>query len=137
MKLITRDTDYALRAICFIAKSKKEVTSASSLVKPLGIPKPFLRKLLQVLHNKGALNSFKGKGGGFSLVKKPKDIFLWDIMQIFQGKFCLNECFLRKRVCPNIKKCLLRKKISRIENYVASQLKGITIGSLLGNNKGR
>ena len=82
MKLITRDTDYALRAICFLASNKKGHFCVPKLVKKLGIPGPFLRKLLQVLHNKGILNSFKGKGGGFSLAKAPKDIFLVNIMHI-------------------------------------------------------
>ena len=43
MKLITRDTDYALRAICFIAKNKKAVVSASYLYDNLGV-QAFLKK---------------------------------------------------------------------------------------------
>ncbi|MFA5310744.1 MAG: Rrf2 family transcriptional regulator [Candidatus Omnitrophota bacterium] len=135
MKLITRNTDYALRAICFIAESGKEVVSVSSLFEALGVPRPFLRKILQILHNHGVLKSWRGKSGGFSLLRGPKTIFLWDIMRIFQGRFCLNECFLRKRLCPNIKKCILRGKINRIEKYVFSELKEITIDCLLGHSK--
>jgi len=135
MKLITRDTDYALRAICYIAESKKRLSSVSSLVKDLGVPGPFLRKLLQVLRNKGILRSYKGKGGGFSLAKNPRKILIWDIMLIFQGEFCLNECFLKRRRCPNIKDCLLRKKITKIEASVARELKDINIGCLI-NKKG-
>lgn len=135
MKLITRDTDYALRAVCSIASNGKRLSSVSSLSGELNIPRPFLRKLLQVLHSRGVLNSLKGRGGGFSLAKAAKEIFLWDIMQIFQGRFCLNECFLRKKVCPNINKCILRKKIKRIENYVSRELKGIKIDSLLSGQK--
>ena len=92
---------------------------------------------MQVLHNKGILNSFKGKGGGFSLAENPKEIFLWDIMRIFQGSFCLNECFLRKRICPNIKNCILRKRIGKIESYVADELKSITIDYLIRDQKRR
>ncbi len=135
MKLITRDTDYALRSVCFIAQNRLKLFSVSSLVRELKVPGPFLRKLLQVLRNKGVLSSSKGKGGGFSLAKDPKDIFLWDIMKIFQGEFCLNECFLRKRVCPNIKNCILRKKITKIEANVARELKGINIDCLLNKKR--
>ncbi len=133
MKLITRDTDYALRAICFIAKNKKAVVSASCLYDNLGVPRAFLRKILQILHNHGVLRSFRGKSGGFSLGKDPKTIILWDIMQIFQGEFCLNECFLRRKLCPNIKECTLRAKITRIEKYVSKELKGVTVDCLLGH----
>ena len=41
MKLITRDTDYAVRAIAFIAESEKEMVSTDELVKELKIPRPF------------------------------------------------------------------------------------------------
>jgi len=131
MKLITRDTDYALRALCFIVKQKKEIVSVSELVKALKIPYPFLRKILQVLNKKGVLKSFKGQGGGFSLGTRPSRIFLVDLIEIFQGPLKLNECFFKKLSCPNIKTCSLKKKIDSIERYVISELKSIKISSLL------
>ncbi|MBM3255649.1 MAG: Rrf2 family transcriptional regulator, partial [Candidatus Omnitrophica bacterium] len=75
MKLITRDTDYALRALCFVARSKDGVVSVSELVDSLKIPKPFLRKSLQLLNKKGVLKSYKGLGGGFKLTRKPRQLF--------------------------------------------------------------
>jgi Rrf2 family protein len=131
MKLITRDTDYAIRALCFIAKDKKGIVSVTSLVKALGIPGPFLRKLLQTLSKKAILISVKGNSGGFALAKKPDKIFLLNLIKIFQGPFILNECNLKKHLCPNTKKCVLRKKIKEIEKYVLKELGGISIGSLL------
>lgn len=131
MKLITRDTDYALRALCFIIKRKEKIVSVAQLVKELDIPRPFLRKILQILNKKGTLKSYKGQGGGFLLVKPANKIFLVDLIEIFQGPLRLNECFFKKMVCPNIKTCSLRKKINSIEKSVVSQLKSITIASLL------
>lgn len=131
MKLITRDTDYAVRAIAFIAESKKEMVPTDELVRRLKIPRPFLRKILQVLNKDGILVSYKGKGGGFSLGQSVKKIFLLDIMKAFQGDVKLNECVFKKRVCPDIKTCPLRKKITRIERTVLKELKAITIASLI------
>jgi len=131
MKLITRDTDYALRAICFIAKSKEEVVSVAGLVKKLKIPRPFLRKLLQILNKERILKSYKGQGGGFSLAVKPGRIFLADLIEIFQGPLSLNECFFKKMSCPNKDTCALKRKIDSIERYVVKELKAITIDSLL------
>jgi len=131
MKLITRETDYAVRALCYMAKGEGEVVSVSALVGELKIPRPFLRKLLQVLHKKGILNSFKGNGGGFSLALRPDKIFITGLINIFQGPFCLNECIFKKKLCPNRGVCILREKISDIERYVTAQLKAITISSLV------
>ena len=131
MKLITRDTDYALRAVCFIAKCKKKIISVSELVKELKIPRPFLRKILQVLNKKGILKSHKGQGGGFQLNLKASKIFLVDLIEIFQGPLRLNECLFKKLECPNINTCTLRNKLDRIENQVIRELKSITVASLL------
>lgn len=132
MKLITRDTDYAIRAITYIAKHKGNRVSVKELVKNLKVPRPFLRKILQILDKKGLLRSYKGKGGGFLLESRPQEIFLLDLIKVFQGRFSLNECFLKKRVCPNTKDCRLRKKIIRIQAYVLKELRKINIAYLLG-----
>ena len=131
MKLITRDTDYALRALCYIAKNKGELSSTAELAKYLDIPRPFLRKILQALSRKGVLKSYKGNSGGFILMKDPSRVFLTDLIKIFQGPFILNECSLKKHPCPNIKRCFLRKKITKIEGYVLKELKGISVACLL------
>ena len=131
MKLITRDTDYALRALCFIAKDKNRFNSTMRLARSLKIPRPFLRQILQVLSRSNILKSYKGNMGGFLLNKDPKKVFLSEIINIFQGPFILNECSLNKHPCPNIKSCVLRKKISKIEEYVLKEIKSITLDSLM------
>jgi len=130
VKLITRNTDYAVRALCCIAEQKQEVISADQLVKSLDMPRPFLRKILQTLNKKGLLNSSRGKGGGFALALSPGKITLTDVMKIFQGPIRLNECKFKKSSCPYISDCLLKKKIDEIEKEVIAKLKAITIASI-------
>ena len=130
MKLITRDTDYAVRALSYIAQDELRMISAGDLFKKLKIPRPFLRKILQILQKKGILTSCKGKGGGFLLAVPADKIYLVDLIEIFQGPFQLNECLFKKRVCPSRKTCALRKKIRAIEENVVSQIQVITIASL-------
>jgi Rrf2 family protein len=131
MKLITRDTDYALRALCAIAEYKEKKVSVSELNYRLKIPRAFLRKILQHLQKKGVLDSSRGSGGGFLLVKPIDKIFLVDLIEIFQGPLQLNECFFKKMACPNTRSCTLKKKVDRIEKYVINQLKSINLASLL------
>ena len=131
MKLITRNTDYAIRALCFIASGKEDVVPVSRLVKELKIPRPFLRKTLQSLTQSGLIISYKGKGGGFSLGKNLNKIFLLDLIKIFQGPMKLNECLFKGKICPNQTRCALKSKIDAIEKNVVKELSNITIGSLL------
>jgi len=131
VKLITRNTDYAVRALCCIAEQKEEIVTVNQMVKCLEMPRPFLRKILQILNKEGLLNSCKGKGGGFALALLPEKIFLIDLIKIFQGPVRLNECKFKKSDCPHINDCLLKKKIDEIEKEVIAKLKVITISSIL------
>lgn len=134
MKLITRNTDYALRALCVIAKdshSSQKVVAVSELAEHLHIPRPFLRKILQILSRKGILRSFRGNNGGFSLAKSANMILLTEVIEAFQGKVRLNECIFKKEKCADINSCILRQKIKNIETAVIKELRAITLASLL------
>jgi Rrf2 family protein len=131
MKLITRDTDYAVRALVCIAGSDAKVITVDELAEKLKVPKPFLRKILQVLNKKGILKSFKGKGGGFALAKPKEEILLVDLMEIFQGPFHLNEHLLSKRECPYMNTCELKNRIDMVEERVHDELKKINLSQLV------
>lgn len=131
MKLITRDTDYAVRALGYIASRKSRTITVRQLSAALKMPQPFLRKILQTLHRNGLLKSRKGRGGGFELGLSPERIYLTDVIEIFQGAFRLNECLFKKDICPNTKRCALKKKLDEIERYVLQELKSITVAHLL------
>ncbi|MCL4418146.1 MAG: Rrf2 family transcriptional regulator [Actinobacteria bacterium] len=131
MKLITRDTDYSIRALVYIGRKKDRIISITELVKEFGAPRPFLRKILQSLSAKGVLKSYKGKNGGFELAKSPEKIYILDLMEIFQGKFKLTECLFKKKICPNQINCELKSKLDSLEELVENKIKEITLASLL------
>jgi Rrf2 family protein len=137
LKLITRDTDYAVRAVCHIAKFQGRPVSVDELVVSLKIPRAFSRKILQALSKNKILKSFRGKSGGFMLNAPIEEIYLTNIMKIFQKRGKINECIFKKRVCPNIKKCILRKKLIKIEKYIFSEMSHINMYSLLYRQKDR
>jgi Rrf2 family protein len=131
MKLINRDTDYAVRALVYMAKSPKQVSSAKALVEDLRIPRAFSRRLLQVLSKKGILQSTKGKGGGFRFRKSPDEIKLKDLIEIFQRDFNETRCIFKKKICPDIGTCPLRHKIRGIEKKVKDELTAVSIADLI------
>jgi len=131
MKLLTRDTDYAVRALAHIASKKDEVITVSELVRELDIPRPFLRKILQVLSRQGILKSIKGRGGGFKLLLRADEINLVKLIEIFQGPVEVSECLFRKKVCPGTATCKLKGIIDNIKKEVSDELESVTISKLL------
>ena len=131
MKLITREIDYAVRALKYMAEKDVEKVQVTELEERLGVTRPMLRKIMQELAKCGIVISYKGKNGGFSLNKKPGDIHLIDLVEIFQGKFSMNECILNKDICPNRDSCILKNKVEAIEADVKFRLESINLKSLM------
>jgi Rrf2 family protein len=131
MKLITRDTDYAVRALLYMAKQPERIISVMELSKATKIPGPFLRKILQILQKRKVLKSYKGKGGGFQLAMEPFRISISGLVKIFQGKMQFHECTLSKKECPEMLGCSLRAKIGVIEKRLISELDSITLDTLI------
>jgi len=123
-----------MRALIFMArcvnKDGKDIFTVDEIVEKEDLPGRFLRKILQCLAQKGILSSHKGKDGGFSFLKSPNEIYLLDIVNIFQGKLDLTNCLLKGKVCPNVKKCLLREKLKKVNSLVTEELGKITVASL-------
>lgn len=129
--LIAKDTDYAIRALRFLARKDDHTASVAEISEELRISYSFLRKIMQILHKSGILSALKGKGGGFSLNQPAEQISLVDVIQVFQGPFCLMNCQLKQRPCPNIGTCRLHEKLEDIENYAYRTLHTLTIKDLL------
>lgn len=130
MKLVNRETHYAIRALVAMAESGLEKTTVAELANRTDIPRPFLRKIVQTLNKEGILESSRGKGGGFRLALPPDRIFLTRLIQVFQGSLKLHECLLRKKFCNDLKVCPLRRKIQKLENVMLAELAATTIGTL-------
>ena len=131
MKLLTKETDYAVRALLGLAKNRDSFISARKISKEQNIPYYFLRRILSKLINYNVVESREGSGGGFRITKDPALVGIKDLIKIFQGNIKLAECIFRKRLCQNRKTCALRKEIKRIEEIVESEFKGITLTKLL------
>lgn len=135
MKFITRDTDYAIRALVFMIRvSKKKpdrVITVDEIVEEEGLPERFLRRIFQRLAKKKILLSYKGKSGGFSFLAHPDKIRVADIVKIFQGDINFTNCLLKTNICPNIGTCMFRKRLKSVNEMVVRELVKIKISSLL------
>jgi Rrf2 family protein len=130
MKLLTKDTDYAIRALLVLAGNQKEYISAREISETEKIPYSFMRKILLKLYKSGYVDSKEGGKGGFKLKKKPSKISAIDLIRLFQGNIQFSECMFRKKLCHKRSDCVLRQNIREIEGLVEDKFRGITIESL-------
>lgn len=90
---ITRQADYAIRAVLYLAQLGPNQRAATSMVaQEKHIPPSFLAKIISQLSIAGLLHTSRGARGGVSLARDPKDISLLEVVEAIDGPIQLNEC---------------------------------------------
>ena len=105
---ITRQADYAIRAVRYLAKQGPNQRSATSTVAlEMKIPPSFLAKIISQLSIAGLLHTSRGARGGVTLARDAKDISLLDVVEAIDGPILLNECVGDPADCVFSDDCLV------------------------------
>jgi Rrf2 family protein len=131
MRLITKETDYAIRAAINLARKPGVFVSSAEISQEEGIPLQFLRRIMQRLIKEGLVTSREGVAGGIRLKSKPEKIRVLDLVRIFQGEIEISGCMFRRQLCANRATCILRKRIKAIERDLVEQFGQISIADLV------
>jgi Rrf2 family protein len=98
---ITRQADYALRAVIFLARMEgDEKASTSAIAEKQKIPPSFLAKIVSQLSLAGLIQTSRGARGGVSLAKRPEEISVLDVIEAIDGPVMLNDCAGSPDNCP-------------------------------------
>ncbi|HOF88108.1 MAG TPA: Rrf2 family transcriptional regulator, partial [Armatimonadota bacterium] len=80
--MITRETDYAIRAMLYLAHHAGDgAISAATVAEAMDIPYRFLRRILSRLVGTNLLVSTRGKQGGLRLARDPEEVSLLDVVE--------------------------------------------------------
>jgi Rrf2 family protein len=105
---ITRQADYAIRAVRFLAKQgSSERVATSTVAREMKIPASFLAKIISQLSIAGLLHTSRGARGGVSLAREPKDISVLDVVEAIDGPILLNDCVGTNKPCTFEDECLV------------------------------
>jgi Rrf2 family protein len=128
---ITRQADYAVRAVLYLARLEPNQRAATSQVaKEQHIPPSFLAKIISQLSIAGLLHTSRGARGGVTLARDPKDISLLEVIESIDGPIMLNECVV-DGVCTFDEECPLRPVWCEAQEELVSRLRGTTFQQLL------
>ena len=106
---ITRQADYAIRAVLYVSKLGVNQRAATShIADEQHIPPSFLAKIISQLSIAGLLQTSRGARGGVMLAKKAEEITLLDVVEAIDGPILLNECVNDEHACNFGNDCPLR-----------------------------
>ena len=134
--MLSKKTQYALKALGYLASKYGEgpvlIAEISGEKK---IPKKFLEAILINLKDEGFIESKKGKGGGYYLIKPPKKISIANAIRAINGPIALLPCvslnFYQKCKDCNETKCGLNKTMSIVRDVTLKILEKRSIAELI------
>ncbi len=129
---ITRQADYAVRAVLHLSKMDQDQRAATSQVaKEQHIPPSFLAKIISQLSIAGLLHTSRGARGGVTLARKPEKISLLEVVEAIDGPIMLNECVGETSTCTFDDDCPLRPVWCEAQEELVNRLKNTNFQHLL------
>ncbi len=143
MKFSTR-TRYGLRILLQIAmdsaekeKEKKKFIRGKEISRKQNITEPYLEQIMIPLKNARLVKTARGCFGGYTLAKKPADIKLLDIVELFEGPIVLADCVEDEDSCPVSSACRAHPVWKGLSSKIRSMMDSITLRDILSKEHRR
>ena len=100
------------------------------------ISQKFLESILLTLRKTGFLGSKKGKGGGYYLIKEPKNITMASVIRVLEGPIAMVPCvslnFYEKcDDCPDEDKCAVHSVMIEVRDSTLKVLENKTLADFV------
>lgn len=121
--MITQKMKYALKALLVLAdeaaRPAPEPLTIEEIARRSGTPKRFLEHILLEIRNAGVIASIRGRLGGYSLLKKPQDISISEMLRLIEGPIAPLPCLSRRAYqrcedCTDEAACRIRKVFAEV-----------------------
>lgn len=91
--MLSKKTKYGIKALTFLARQENQTpVQIAEIAEAEHISLKFLESILLLLRHSGFLGAKKGKGGGYYLIKDPKEINMAIVYRILEGPIALLPC---------------------------------------------
>jgi len=139
--MLSKKSKYAIIALIHLAKHYGDgPILIGQIAEQENIPKKFLEGILYELKNSGIVTSQRGKKGGYYLIKKLEDVYLAQIIRVFDGPIALIPCVTYQyyQPCPEKKKektCSIRHVFKEVRDATVEILKKATLAEMISIEK--
>lgn len=132
--MISQTAEYALRAMVHLAGNGSAQPETPHTLPQIAastqVPQGYLSKVLQMLSRAGLIRSQRGLGGGFSLLRPPAEISVYEIVQSVDPLQRIHSCPLglaahAHRLCP------LHSKLDQAMALVETSFRETTLAMVL------
>ena len=135
--MLSKRAKYALKALIALASGPPgEPVRIQDIARRERIPQKFLEMILLELRNRGILQSKKGKGGGYYLVRDPKTVMIGQLIRQFDGPLAAVPCasqtaYARCQDCRDEAGCGVRWVMKEVRDATAKILDRTTLADMV------
>lgn len=135
MLALTRKTEYALIALCHLARERGRTISAREIATRYSVSLPLLMNVLKALHLKQVVRSVRGARGGYVLESDPRELTLSRLIACIEGPVRLVRCAGGpapggRAACDLLSCCPVRQPLLRVHEYLERTLAALTIAQI-------
>jgi Rrf2 family protein len=140
--MLSKKAKYAVKALLALAEQDSgEPMRIADLARQEQLPKKFLEAILLSLKNHGLLQSRKGQGGGYLLARDPRQIYLGQIVRMFDGPLAPVPCasqtaYVRCDDCQDEASCGVRLAMKEVRDATARILDHLSLATLVRRTGG-
>ena len=132
--MLSKKAKYAIKALVYLGHKEEDNSPVliSQIASDESIPQKFLEAILLTLKKEGVLDSKKGRGGGYFIVKPLEEVSFAEILRIFDGPIALLPCvtydyYKQCDECKDEATCGIRKVFLQLRNITVKHLKDASI----------
>lgn len=129
---LSKFTDYAFRALIYLAKNSEENLTVDILSKELDVSSHHLKKVINKLAKTEYIISLKGRNGGLKLGLDPQEINLGKVLLLTEENLNIVECMSMSGTCPLVsEECKLKGIISKSLDGFISEMSKYTLKDII------
>ena len=129
--ILSRTSQYAVQALIYMATQPNASPVLNrDIAAKLGVPAPYLAKILQGLAKGNLLFSFRGRLGGFCLREGGDKINLMQILLLTEGPMFTQSCLLGLKECSDETACPLHSRWIPVKKKIMDLLEDTTLDKL-------
>ena len=117
---LTKKVDYGIYLLIELSKGNGQSLSIKKIAEQNMLSFTFLQKIAGLLLKAKIIQAERGKYGGYSLIKKPQDISLREIIEALEGPISLTRCL--KTTCRREKICQVKPVVEQINQDIKDYL---------------
>jgi Rrf2 family protein len=134
MLALTKKTEYALIALCHLARAQSDIVSARDISERHAVRLPLMMNVLKSLSQNGLLHSVRGANGGYRLAVPVDRVSLARVVEAIEGPVRLVRCVTHSddghSHCELVSTCPVRGPVVKIHHHLERFLESLTVADV-------